>query len=95
MRRRPWHMGELKKEVDHAEESWAGCRRIDVGWRPGRMYEESVRDSAGRPPLCLGSHLAYSTRGGEKPQLSRAEFEKAQQEGWWGTAISYNIAELE
>ncbi len=49
----------------------------------------------GGPHFASGSHLAYSTRGGEKPQLSRAEFEKAQQEGWWGTAISYNIDELE
>jgi hypothetical protein len=49
----------------------------------------------GGPHFASGSHLAYSTRGGEKPQLTKAEFEKAQQEAWWGTAISYNIDELE
>ena len=49
----------------------------------------------GGPHFASGSHLAYSVRGGDKPKLTRAEFDKAQKEAWWGTAIVYNIDELE
>lgn len=50
---------------------------------------------AGGPHFASWSHLKYSTRGGEKPKLTREEFEKAKAEGWWGTVITYNIDELE
>ena len=49
----------------------------------------------GGPHFASGAHLAYSLRGGEKPKLTRKEFEESQQQGWWGTAITYNIDELE
>ncbi len=49
----------------------------------------------GGPHFASWSHLRYSMRGGEKPKLTKEEFEKARGEGWWGTAISYNIDELE
>lgn len=49
----------------------------------------------GGPHFASGSHLAYSTRGGEKPRLTREEFELSEKQGWWGTSIAYNIDELE
>lgn len=49
----------------------------------------------GGPHFASWSHLQYSTRGGEKPKLTRQEFEESQKEGWWGTTIAYNIDELE
>ncbi len=49
----------------------------------------------GGPHFASGAHLAFSTRGGERPSLTREEFELSQQQGWWGTAIAYNIDELE
>lgn len=49
----------------------------------------------GGPHFASGKHMAYSLRGGEKPTLTRDEFDRAQKEGWWGTAIVYNIDELE
>lgn len=49
----------------------------------------------GGPHFASWSHLQYSTRGGEKPKLTKQEFEESQKEGWWGTAIAYNIDELE
>jgi hypothetical protein len=50
---------------------------------------------AGGPHFASWSHLQYSTRGGEKPKLTRQEFEESQKQGWWGTAVAYNIDELE
>ena len=49
----------------------------------------------GGPHFASGTHLAYSLRGGEKPKLTKEEFEESQKEGWWGTPIAYNIDELE
>ncbi len=41
------------------------------------------------------SHMRFSTRGGEKPALTRAEQKQAKTEGWWGTPVVYTIDELE
>jgi hypothetical protein len=41
------------------------------------------------------SHLQYSTRGGEKPALTKTEQKQAKAEGWWGTPVVYTIDELE
>ncbi|MFQ5657163.1 MAG: hypothetical protein ACE5G5_06455 [Candidatus Methylomirabilales bacterium] len=49
----------------------------------------------GGPHFSSWSHAKYSVRGGEKAHLTRAEFEQAQEEGWWGTPVPYNIDELE
>lgn len=49
----------------------------------------------GGPHFASGTHLAYSTRGGEKPRLTREEFELAEKQEWWGTTIAYNIDDLE
>jgi hypothetical protein len=49
----------------------------------------------GGPHFASWGHLQYSTRGGEKPRLTKAEEKQAKAEGWWGTPIQYNIDELE
>lgn len=49
----------------------------------------------GGPHFASWSHLQYSTRGGEKPHITKAEANTAKTEGWWGTPIQYNIDELE
>lgn len=49
----------------------------------------------GGPHFASWSHLQYSTRGGEKPALTQGELKQAKAEEWWGTAIRYNIDELE
>jgi hypothetical protein len=41
------------------------------------------------------THLRFSTRGGDKPALTKEERELAKQEGWWGTPVVYSIDELE
>jgi hypothetical protein len=40
-------------------------------------------------------HLRYSTRGGEKPALTKTEVKQAKAEGWWGTPVAYTIDDLE
>jgi hypothetical protein len=49
----------------------------------------------GGPHFASWGHLKYSTRGGEKPALTKAEEKQAKAEGWWGIPIQYNIDELE
>jgi hypothetical protein len=49
----------------------------------------------GGPHFASWSHLKYSTRGGEKPRLTKEEEKLAKQEGWWGTPVQYTIDELE
>lgn len=49
----------------------------------------------GGPHYASWSHLQYSYRGGDQPRLTRAEFEKAKSEGWWGTPIPYALDDLE
>ena len=49
----------------------------------------------GGPHFASWGHLKYSTRGGEKPPLTKAEEKQAKAEGWWGIPIQYNIDELE
>ena len=49
----------------------------------------------GGPHFASWGHLQYSTRGGEKPRLTKAEEKQAKAEGWWGVPIQYNIDELE
>jgi hypothetical protein len=49
----------------------------------------------GGPHFASWDHLKYSTRGGEKPRLTKVEEKQAKAEGWWGTPIQYNIDELE
>jgi len=49
----------------------------------------------GGPHFASWGHLKYSTRGGEKPRLTKAEEKQAKAEGWWGVPIQYNIDELE
>lgn len=49
----------------------------------------------GGPHFASWSHLQYSTRGGEKPPVTKQEMQLAKQEGWWGTPIQYSIDELE
>lgn len=49
----------------------------------------------GGPHFASWTHLNYSTRGEEKPALSKAEVNTAKAEGWWGTPIRYTVDELE
>ncbi|MFQ5882465.1 MAG: hypothetical protein ACE5I9_08330 [Candidatus Methylomirabilales bacterium] len=49
----------------------------------------------GGPHFASVSHAKYSLRGGDKPRLTKAEFEQAKKEGWWGAAIRYTIDDLE
>lgn len=49
----------------------------------------------GGPHFASWRHLQYSTRGGEKPRLTKDEMKLAKQQGWWGEAVQYNIDELE
>jgi hypothetical protein len=49
----------------------------------------------GGPHFASWSHLKYSTRGGEKPRLTKEEEKLAREEGWWGTPVQYTIDELE
>ncbi len=49
----------------------------------------------GGPHFASWTHLNYSTRGEEKPALSKAELNTAKAEGWWGTPIRYTVDELE
>jgi hypothetical protein len=49
----------------------------------------------GGPHFASWTHLQYSTRGGEKPRLTKAEEQQAKAEKWWGTPIRYTVDELE
>jgi hypothetical protein len=49
----------------------------------------------GGPHFASWDHLRYSTRGGEKPVLTKAEASAAKAENWWGTPIRYTVDELE
>lgn len=49
----------------------------------------------GGPHFASWTHLQYSTRGGEKPKLTKDELKLAKQQGWWGETIQYNVDELE
>ncbi len=49
----------------------------------------------GGPHFASVTHLQYSTRGGEKPRLTKTELNQAKSEGWWGIATRYTIDELE
>lgn len=49
----------------------------------------------GGPHYASWDHLGYSFRGGEKPALSKQEYEAARKEGWWGTPVVYTVDELE
>ncbi len=51
--------------------------------------------SPGGPHFASWTHLQYSTRGGEKPALTRAELKQAEAGGWWGIPIRYTVDELE
>ena len=49
----------------------------------------------GGPHFASGTPAAYSLRAGEKPPLTKSEFDQAKKEGWWGVPISYTVDELE
>lgn len=49
----------------------------------------------GGPHFASWSHAQYSTRGGEKARLTKEEFERSQEEGWWGTPVLYSLDEME
>ncbi len=49
----------------------------------------------GGPHFASWKHLQYSTRGGEKPKLTKDEMKLAKEQSWWGEPIQYSIDELE
>ena len=59
-----------------------------------KQYEE-YGIKPGGPHYASFSHMGYSSRGGEKPKLTKEEAKLAKEQGWWGTPIVYNIDELE
>ncbi|HET7853198.1 MAG: hypothetical protein L0Y78_01800 [candidate division NC10 bacterium] len=49
----------------------------------------------GGPQYASWSHLWYSNSTKDKPKLTKAEWQQAKDEKWWGTPIRYNVDELE
>jgi hypothetical protein len=49
----------------------------------------------GGPHFASWSHLQFSTRGGEKPRLTKQELQLAKSENWWGTPVRFTVDELE
>lgn len=49
----------------------------------------------GGPHYASWSHLRYSNSTKDKPALTKAEWQQAQAEKWWGTPIKYTVEELQ